>query len=322
MKVFVFALLITQMVFAHGLDEWLGSLDSKQKELLAMGFEDEKRSHWHYVPQGERKGLAIRDMSAEQKKGMFDVLASVFSEKGMQKIRAVIAMEAILKEYEGNHRDPEKFYFSLYGKPNKGLWGFSFEGHHLSINFTFKDDKMLSGTPLFFGANPAIILKNKSTSLQQGDRPFALPEDLALNLIKSMNAEQLLLAHDKKIQQKDLKEGGRKVARDYPAEGLSWSQMSVKQQAMLMELIYDTCTDNLQEKYALDLRTSIDEQKDFLKFKYYGGLALDEPHHYQIIGESLIILFYNVQKGTQKTPVNHIHLLWRDKQVDFGVTME
>jgi hypothetical protein len=54
-------------------------------------------------------------------------------------------------------RDPEKYFAAFYGNPERdSLWAWSFEGHHISLNFTVLNDR-ISIAPRFFGANPAII---------------------------------------------------------------------------------------------------------------------------------------------------------------------
>ena len=52
-------------------------------------------------------------------------------------------------------RDPEMYFVSIYGTPGKSPWGWKFEGHHVSTNFTIVDDKPVVFAPNFFGSNPA-----------------------------------------------------------------------------------------------------------------------------------------------------------------------
>ena len=41
-------------------------------------------------------------------------------------------------------------------------WGWRFEGHHLSLNFTLAGDQVAVDTPSFFGANPATCRKDRA----------------------------------------------------------------------------------------------------------------------------------------------------------------
>ncbi|MDD7986074.1 DUF3500 domain-containing protein [Lentisphaera marina] len=318
-KVFLLSLFtLNSALFAHGFDEWYQELDEKQKALVSKDFDSAERTQWHYVPMKERKGLAISAMTQEQSDEMFHIMAHVLSDQGIKKVKAVIEMEKILREVEGDHRDPKKFYFTLFGKVNQGKWGFSFEGHHISVNFTFNDKTLISGTPLFFGANPAKIFKNSSSSLREGERPLAFAEDAAFDLVKSFDPSQKALAHKEKITMRDMKEGKKASPGEYDKDGINWKQLKSQQQKDLMTLIRKAYIDDLQEIYANQVWKEIEADKENMRFTYYGGTNLQEPHHYQIIGNDLVILLFNTQNGTQKTKVNHVHQIWRSRKADFG----
>ena len=74
----------------------------------------------------------------------------------------IMSLEAILRDAEkgtGPVRDPELYFFSVFGTPeDAGTWGWRVEGHHLALNFTLKDGKVVSATPFMFGSNPATVL--------------------------------------------------------------------------------------------------------------------------------------------------------------------
>src|SRR5437867_4104597 len=44
----------------------LASLSSDQKAKASMAYDDPKRLKWHFIPLPERKGLQIKEMTAEQ----------------------------------------------------------------------------------------------------------------------------------------------------------------------------------------------------------------------------------------------------------------
>ena len=76
-------------------------------------------------------------------------------------------------------RDPQKYYISIFGEPSdSGKWGWRVEGHHISLNYTIKDGKVVSSTPEFFGANPAFIDAGPGRSDSRfGDRRRPCPAD-------------------------------------------------------------------------------------------------------------------------------------------------
>ncbi len=65
-------------------------------------------------------------------------------------------------------------------------WGWRFEGHHLSLNFTLAGDHATASTPSFLGANPAKVAKGPRAGL----RVLAGEEDEARVLLGSLTPPQ------------------------------------------------------------------------------------------------------------------------------------
>ena len=84
-------------------------------------------------------------------------------------------------------RNPELYHVSIFGEPDKaGTWGWRFEGHHLSLNFTFVNGRIFSITPSFYGASPARVKEGKHA----GMRVLADEEDKARKLFRSLSPPQ------------------------------------------------------------------------------------------------------------------------------------
>ncbi len=150
----------TAGMMSSAADRLLDSLDDGQRQKVQFAFDDPERLNWHFIPR-ERRGLPILEMQPEQQALAFGLLQSGLSPSGGLKATTIMSLEAILREMEndnGERRNPEKYYFSIFGKPgNTGEWGWRVEGHHLSVNITMKDGAIASATPAFFGANPAEV---------------------------------------------------------------------------------------------------------------------------------------------------------------------
>src|SRR5262249_30464446 len=126
-------------------DKFLGTLTPEKKAKATFAFDDKERSNWHFVPlekgkKPTRKGLSLEEMTPEQKQAALDLLHSGTSPGGYGQATTIMSLEAILKELEkgsGPTRNPEWYFFSVFGTPSKtGKWGWRVEGHHLSLNFT------------------------------------------------------------------------------------------------------------------------------------------------------------------------------------------
>src|SRR4029077_16430011 len=114
---------------------------------------------------------------------------------GYDKATTIMSLEAILKVLEKNGtnvRNSEWYFFTLFGTPGKkGEWGWRVEGHHLSLNFTLKDGKVIAATPAVFGANPAKVMNGEE---KKGLRTLPEAEDNALDLIAALDDEQRKIA--------------------------------------------------------------------------------------------------------------------------------
>src|SRR5579872_308588 len=149
----------TASVMAESAKAFLASLTPEQRAQATFSMQDEERFDWHYIPK-PRKGLALRDMTSEQKQLAHALLSAGLSQRGYIKAVTIMSLDDVLRIMEkddGVRRNPEGYFFSVFGEPSeKGTWGFRVEGHHVSQNFTIVNGR-IAGSPSFFGANPAMV---------------------------------------------------------------------------------------------------------------------------------------------------------------------
>jgi hypothetical protein len=129
-----------------------------QRGDLLLPFTEAARSDWHYTPR-RRDGVAWKAMSVAQREATTALLRTALNESGLDKVRAVMALEITLRQLEafGFSRDPENYALAIYGEPGVGGWGWRIEGHHLSLHFSLEGDRYVATLPQFFGANPAVV---------------------------------------------------------------------------------------------------------------------------------------------------------------------
>lgn len=302
----------------------LTSLTAEQKAAATFSFEDTHRGAWFFTPQQEkkqptRKGLRLDNMSAEQKQLVLDLLRTGLSATGYQQATTIMSLESLLAELEGpkgaNVRDPNWYFLSIFGEPSQtGRWGWRFEGHHLSINFTLDRGEVVSSTPLLFGSNPAEV----KSGAKKGLRPLPQIEELAKELIGSLTESQNRLAKQAK-QLPEIKEGVPRAGLGQPI-GLPASQLNDAQRATLMKLV-TAYANRLPEPVA---------QAELAKVKAAGPEAIHfayciepdkkgQPYTYRIHGPTFVVEFLNVQGDSAGNPANHIHSGWRTLPADFGL---
>jgi len=126
---------------------YLAALKPSQRTQTTVPLDSEERMNWHYTPV-PRKGLALREMNPEQRHLAEALLSAGLSAQGVIKAHTIMSLDQVLKDLEldkGPERDPDKYFVTIFGEPSQhGNWGFRFEGHHLSLNYTVVDGSLAS----------------------------------------------------------------------------------------------------------------------------------------------------------------------------------
>ncbi len=82
---------------------FLGSLTPQQRAQATFQFQDDERFDWHYIPK-PRKGLALRDMTPEQKQLAHALLAAGLSQQGYIKAVSIMSLDQVLKTPRSGQR--------------------------------------------------------------------------------------------------------------------------------------------------------------------------------------------------------------------------
>ncbi len=101
-------------------NHFLDSLTPQQKAIATISFDSDERENWFYTPV-PRKGLQVREMSPYQKRLAAALLAAGLSQQGYIKAETIMSLEDVLRIAEkddGERRNPEKYYFSIFGTPS------------------------------------------------------------------------------------------------------------------------------------------------------------------------------------------------------------
>jgi hypothetical protein len=304
----------TSTVMNLAAEHFLASLTPEQRVQATFPFQDDERLNWHFIPK-ERKGLPLLDMTPPQKALAHALLSAGLSQQGYIKAVTIMSLEDVLRMMEnddGNRRNPQKYYFSVFGTPSDtGTWGYRVEGHHLSQNFTVVNGKV-AGTPSFFGANPAEVREGP----RKGLRTLAAEEDLARDLLESLTPDQKKVAIVTSEAYKDiLTSASRKAALEGQPSGLPAAKMTRKQFDLLETLLSDYAS-NVPEQLAQARMEQVKKAGTNLFFAWAGVEQRGGPHYYRIQAPAYLIEYDNTQNGA-----NHIHSVWRDFNGDFGLDL-
>ena len=298
--------------------DFLNTLSPELKSQAVFSLDDPERINMNFVPIA-RKGPTFHDFDDFQRKAALDLLHASLSQEGFRKTNDIMELEKVLiiiendrfKTAEGKSgRDPLNYHFSIFGNPTPaGLWGWRFEGHHVSLNFMSIDGKISSSTPSFFGSNPGIVPIEE----QRGKETLKMETELGFNLVNALTEDQLRLARFSETAPREILTGNRVKVEKIEPTGISYAALQGNQKKMFMDLL-NVYIDNYELGFSNTLRNKINKAGiENLSFSWAGSLKPGAGHYYRIQGPMLIIEYDNIQNNA-----NHVHSVVRDLTNDFA----
>lgn len=293
---------------------FLATLDAGQRPKAQFAFDAEERFNWHFTPV-PRAGLPLKEMTPPQRDAAFALLHVGLSQKGYTKAEAIRALEPILAEIEQNpvRRDPELYFVTIFGEPSPdGTWGWRYEGHHVSQNWTVVKGQSIASSPQFFGSNPAEVRSGP----KKGTRVLAAEEDLARALLDSLDDAARAKAVVSPAAPDDILTSNARNAGIQADRGIAHADLSPEQRGLLLALIDEYAS--AQPKALAEARLARIRAAGLatVKFAWMGGLARGERHYYRVQGPTFLIEYDNTQNDA-----NHIHAVWRDFTGDWGADL-
>lgn len=295
------------------------ALSPAQQRQLQLGFADPERQNWHAIPR-PRKGVPLKDLTPAQRDLAWALLTTGMSARGFTKAQQIVSLEDVLRSLEagrsgGPPRDRELYFLTLFGEPSaKGRWGWRFEGHHLSVNYTIVDGKAVTGAPTFLGSHPFEIKEGP----RKGLRILGAEDDLARQLLLSLSEAQRRKAVVGDRAPADIVTfGARKVDMGKVSAlgaGIAASELTAAQRALLLRLIEEYARWHRAEIADAELRRIHAAGFDKVTFLWAGDPQAGR--YYRILGPTFLIEYDNVQNQA-----NHVHSIWRDAANDFGEDM-
>jgi Protein of unknown function (DUF3500) len=300
---------------ARAASAFLASLEPRQRRRAAFALTDLERLNWHYVPR-RREGVPFKEMPPAGRNAVHDLMKASLSLVGYTKAVNIMRLEDVLRQLEtfgGLLRDADNYAVTVFGMPGPdSAWGWRFEGHHLSLNFTLVPGRPIAVTPAFMGANPALVPQGPLKGL----RTLAEEQDLALALARSIDAGlrgRLVISGN---SLGDIVSGpGRGDSLKTPA-GVGLGELNAEQRALALRLV-EVYARNMQTEMAEEqLRRVRDDGIERVHFAWAGPIDARQAHYYRLHGPTLLIEYDNTQNDA-----NHIHSVWHDPRNDFGADL-
>lgn len=309
--------------------KFLESLAPDQRQRAMFAFDGEERTRWNFIPTESfpRNGLTIKQMNQSQRILAHELLKVGLSQRGYMTATQIMELESVLAALEASVRatasqstqasplvrDPERYFFSIFGTPStRNTWGWRVEGHHMSLHFTVVSGKLVAGSPSFFGTNPAEVREGP----KKGTRILGPLEDAARSLIESLDASQREKAIINTTAPSDIVTLANVKIDPLLPVGIPASTLTASQRALLRKLI-DAYTGYMADDIAVGRLARIEKAGwDRVSFAWAGPVERGQKHYYRVQGPTFLIEYDNTQNDA-----NHIHSVWREFKGDFGVDL-
>jgi hypothetical protein len=291
--------------------KFLASLTPAQTALASLPFGDAKKANWNNLPPSfaPRAGVTFRDLTPEQQRLGTEVLRSVLSPYGFDKVKAIMAAD----DFFGQARDrfdastggggrggfptgPSAYMLAIFGTPSATQpWAVQFGGHHLGVNVTVVSPNDVLA-PTLTAAYPNMYEKD-------GKSIFVLNDEAtrALKLQQSMTPVQAAKAVQK-AQVWDFVLGPGHDNEVIQPEGLRGSEMTPAQQQMLLDVAaaWVNIVDDVSSRAKMDeLRRNIGDT-----YWLWSGDATKAGNAYFRIQGPTVLIEYSPQTlgGPGSTP--------------------
>ena len=302
---------------ASAASTFLAALTPAQRDGAAFELASPERMKWHFLPPEmfPRKGVTLRELDAGQRFAARELLKTGLSVRGYLTADAIMELEQVVRALPQNRfrRDELEYYVSVFGTPGSGgSWGWRFEGHHLSLNFTIVDGHVTVSTPTFTGTNPAELREGPKA----GQRPLGHHEDHARDLVRSLTETQRAKAMISDTALPDIVTMNAWPVAPLSPAGLAAAEMSAGQRTILETLI-----DSYTTLMAADISTTRWKRIrgagfDKITFGWAGSTEYGKPHYFRVQGPTFLIEYDNTQNDA-----NHVHTVWREFDGDFGADL-
>lgn len=307
---------------------FLATLTDDQLETVMYDYsDDDAKTNWSNLPEGmiQRNGLAMGDLTDEQKTAALAVLQAMLSDEGYEQVLEMMAADDVLAAQSTNGGggagggldwSSDNYYLALFGEPTAdGSFMVQFGGHHLALDVDYSAGA-ITMTPEFVGIEPQTWTTDDGTTVE----PLAEMKSSVFAVLSSLSDDQLADSELSMIYD-DVVMGPGQDSGDFPDDGgVLVSSLSQEQQDLVTAAIREWVGD-IDEDVAEEIVAEYVAAYDDTYVSWSGSTDSESEDAYFRISGPEVWIEYVHQAGVGFDGV-HIHTVFRDTTSDYGSELE
>ncbi|MGW0808303.1 DUF3500 domain-containing protein [Nonomuraea sp. NPDC002799] len=302
--------------------DYLSALTPLELKQGRLAMDDVTWRHWaNGARYFLRHGLCLADLGDDQRDRALALVRAGLSAYGYTQVIDLMHLNLTIGELRGEQDllNEWVYWFTVYGSPEQGAWGWQLDGHHVNVNCVFVGDQMTL-TPTFLGAEPVIAESGRYA----GTSAFRREEAVGHRLFTSLTGAQRQLAVIAEEMPPDLFAGAFRDNVELNLAGLPLSELTEPQRETAADLI-GLYVDRAGAGHA---RVRADEVRAHEAETYFAWIGDPGPEgvFYYRIHSPVILIEFEHQAGVMfdnDTPSRrHIHTVVRTPNGnDYGIDL-
>jgi hypothetical protein len=270
-------------------DAFLASLTPDERATASFDVDSVAWRNWSNIhPYLCRHGVCLEDLQDEQKHAALALVRASLSAAGYATARDVMKLNEHIREITGRDAEYGEWYYwmSLFGTPSAiAPWGWQIDGRHLIVNCFVLGDQLVM-TPTFMGSEPV----SAEFGTYAGTRVFHEEEAKGLALMRALTPGQQQKARTGMELPGDVLTSGFRDNAEIKSEGISYSELSPVQQALLISLI-ETYVGRIRPGHAEIRLEEVQQHLPDTSFAWIGPCDEVSPFYYRVYSPVILIEF-------------------------------
>ncbi len=275
--------------------QFLATLDDAQRKRARFPVGGDVWRRWNYFGVGGyiKPGLRLEEMSATQKDAAWSLASAVLSPAGIEKARNVMLNQEILREQGNgvNERSGERFSFAVFGEPAAtGDWALRIEGHHLSLSYTIRNNRLVGVTPSSFSSSPNRVPTGRHAGLVTLKQEDALARKFASDLTGANRSRAFVEGGP---YGNIVAYAGRETSIG-KRQGIAVGDLPKAQNEMAQEVLSAFMVEHLNAPYGAAMAKVLGASRDAASYWFMGSPKPGEAIYYRFHGDRFVVEFASV----------------------------